>query len=126
MIDFAPTDRQLALREQVDAFIVDEVIPVEAALGAGRVDDDLRRQLNERARAHGLLAPQVSVELGGMGLSHSEIADVFISAGYSLLGPVAMNCAAPDEGNMYLLDKVATDEQRERWLVPLAAAQTRS
>ncbi len=126
MIDFAPTDRQLELRKRVETFVRDEIIPAEAALGAGRVDDDLRRQLNNKARAHGLLTPQVSVELGGMGLSHTEIADVFIAAGYSLIGPTAMNCAAPDEGNMYLLDRVATEEQRERWLVPLAAADIRS
>jgi acyl-CoA dehydrogenase len=51
---------------------------------------------------------------------------VFEEAGYSLLGPLALNCAAPDEGNMHLLEVVATEEQKERYLRPLAAGETRS
>ena len=45
---------------------------------------------------------------------------VFEEAGYSLLGPVAMHIFAPDEGNIHLLEVVATPEQKERWLRPLA------
>jgi acyl-CoA dehydrogenase len=51
---------------------------------------------------------------------------VFEEAGYSLLGPLALNCAAPDEGNMHLLHVVATPEQQERYLRPLAAGEVRS
>ena len=51
---------------------------------------------------------------------------VFEAAGYSLLGPLALNCAAPDEGNMHLLSVIATDEQKARYLRPLAAGETRS
>ena len=51
---------------------------------------------------------------------------IFEEAGYSLLGPQALNCAAPDEGNMHLLSVVATPEQRERYLAPLAAGDVRS
>lgn len=51
---------------------------------------------------------------------------VFEAAGYSLLGPLALNCAAPDEGNMHLLEKVATEEQKDRFLRPLAAGEVRS
>ena len=47
---------------------------------------------------------------------------MFEEAGYSLLGPVAMHIFAPDEGNMHLLEAVATPEQKERWLRPLARA----
>ena len=48
---------------------------------------------------------------------------VFEAAGYSLLGPLALNCAAPDEGNMHLLHVIATDEQKARYLRPLAAGE---
>ena len=48
---------------------------------------------------------------------------IFEEAGYSLLGPQALNCAAPDEGNMHLLRLVATPEQRERYLAPLARGE---
>src|ERR1700744_4033114 len=53
-------------------------------------------------------------------------AAVFEAAGYSLLGPLALNIAAPDEGNMHLLEAVARPEQKERYLRPLAAGQIRS
>ena len=51
---------------------------------------------------------------------------MFEEAGYSLLGPLALNCSAPDEGNMHLLEAVASPEQQERYLRPLAAGDVRS
>ena len=51
---------------------------------------------------------------------------VFEAAGYSPLGPVALNCFAPDEANMHLLEQVAEPHQQERWLRPLAAGEIRS
>ena len=77
-------------------------------------------------RGEGLLAPHVSPEFGGLGLSHVGKAVVFEEAGYSLLGPLAMNIFAPDEGNMHLLEVVATPAQKERWLRPLASGAIRS
>ena len=65
-------------------------------------------------------------EFGGLGLNHVGKAVVFEEAGYSLLGPVAMHIFAPDEGNMHLLEVVATPEQKERWLRPLARGDIRS
>src|ERR1700709_2627508 len=76
--------------------------------------------------AEGLAAPHVGVEYGGLGLNHVGKAIVFEEAGYSLLGPVAMHIFAPDEGNMHLMEVVATQEQKERWLRPLASGATRS
>ncbi len=76
-------------------------------------------ELQAAARAAGLLTPQAPVAEGGHGLDHRGQAVVFEEAGYSLLGPQALNCAAPDEGNMHLLRQVATPEQRERYLAPL-------
>ena len=72
-------------------------------------------------REAGLLAPHVGTEYGGLGLNHVGKAIVFEEAGYSLLGPVAMHIFAPDEGNMHLMELVATQEQKERWLRPLAS-----
>ncbi len=51
---------------------------------------------------------------------------IFEAAGYSPLGPVALNCFAPDEANMHLLEQVAEQRQKERWLRPLAAGEIRS
>jgi alkylation response protein AidB-like acyl-CoA dehydrogenase len=126
LIDFALSDRQHEIRDRIEAFVRDSVIPAESELGAGAVDDALRRSLNARARAAGLLAPHVAEAHGGMGLCHVDCAVAFEAAGYSLLGPVALNCAAPDEGNMNLLARVGSEAQKERWLRPLAAAEVRS
>jgi acyl-CoA dehydrogenase len=127
VIDFSLDPELADLRDRVRAFVCDVVIPAEPRdVGDHGVDDWLRSELQDEARRAGLFAPQVSVELGGMGLDHRGMAVVFEEAGYSVLGPQALNCAAPDEGNMHLLDKVATPEQRERYLLPLAAGRIRS
>jgi acyl-CoA dehydrogenase len=88
--------------------------------------DALRIELNALARRAGLFAPQLPADLGGLGLTHLQQALVFEAAGYSPLGPIALHCAAPDEGNMHLLSKVANAAQRERYLRPLAAGECRS
>jgi acyl-CoA dehydrogenase len=114
------------LRERVGGFVREVVLPAEAELGLGHPTEELRRRLQGCAAEAGLLAPQVSEEYGGLGLGMFEQSVVFETAGYSLLGPLALNCAAPDEGNMHLLSVVATDEQKERYLRPLAAGELRS
>ena len=127
MIDFQRNPRELELEARTERFVREVIIPYESdprlrhGFGA-----DLVAELRGHARAAGLLAPQVAPEFGGHGLNHRETATVLRASGYSLLGPVAMNCMAPDEGNMHLLEKVATAAQKERWLRPLAAGATRS
>jgi acyl-CoA dehydrogenase len=110
-------------------FIDEVVIPAESQLEGTDdhgVPDELRTQLQEHAREAGLLAPSGAPRWGGLGLGHVERTPVFEAAGYSPLGPVALNCAAPDEGNMHLLDRIATPEQQERYLAPLVSGSIRS
>lgn len=127
MIDFSLDAEVVELRDRVATFVRDTVIPAEPRDGVGHgLDDTLRRELQEAARSAGVFAPQVSKELGGLGLDTRGMAVVFEEAGYSLLGPQALNCAAPDEGNMHLLSVVATFDQQARYLAPLAAGDTRS
>lgn len=120
------TDELQALKERTQAFIRDVVIPAEAREPADGIDEPLRRDLQSQARAAGVLAPHAPVSLGGSGLDLYEQSVIFEEAGYSLLGPVALNCSAPDEGNMHLLEVVATPEQKERYLRPLVAGEVRS
>jgi acyl-CoA dehydrogenase len=117
-----------SLAERVRTFVQDQVLPTEAEwLASGEpVDEKLRADLQARAREQGLLAPHVATRWGGLGLGHTDCAPVFAAAGYSLLGPLALNIAAPDEGNMHLLEQVATPEQQEAYLRPLAAGVIRS
>lgn len=113
---------------RTESFIRDVVIPYETdpRLGPHGPSDALVDELRAHARATDLVAPHLSQDLGGQGLSHVETARLFRAAGYSLLGPLAMNIAAPDEGNMHLLAHVATPAQIDRFLRPLAAGKTRS
>lgn len=86
----------------------------------------LRIRLQDKARAAGVFAPHAPVDCGGLGLGMVARAAVFEEAGYSLFGPLATGIAAPDEGNVHLLDAVATDSQRTRYLQPLARGEVRS
>ena len=128
MIDFALTDRDRELQERTRAFIRESIIPREKdpRQSPHGPSDALRRELNALARQAGLLSPQCSAEYGGLGLTHRERAIVFEEAGYSLLGPIAMHCMAPDEGNMHTLEAVATEAHKHRWLKPLANGDIRS
>jgi len=111
------------------AFIRDRVLPiddehdgdVESAGG-----DVLREKLQQQARDAGIFAPHAPTEYGGLGLDMRDRAPVFEAAGRSLFGPMALNINAPDEGNIHLLAHVATPEQRERFLEPLARGRMRS
>ncbi len=127
-MDFSIPPELAELRDRTAQFIRDRIVPLESDPRQTRhgPTDDFRRELNALAAAAGLLAPHVGSEWGGLGLSHVGKALVFEEAGYSLLGPLAMNISAPDEGNMHLLEAVATPEQKERWLRPLARGEIRS
>jgi len=116
------------LQARTRQFIVDEVIPLEddPRQGPHGPEESLRRELVERARKAGLLTPHASKEWGGLGLDHRAKAVVFEEAGYSWLGPTALNIHAPDEGNIHLMEAVATPTQKERWLRPQVDGRTRS
>jgi acyl-CoA dehydrogenase len=125
-VDLAPDPSVADLAKRTADFVRETVLPVEERHGGVLRDETVRRELQRSARAAGVFAPHVGAELGGHGLDMRDRAFVFEEAGYSLLGPVALNVAAPDEGNMHLLEAIATAEQRERYLRPLAAGDVRS
>ncbi|TDV37770.1 acyl-CoA dehydrogenase family protein [Actinophytocola oryzae] len=113
---------------RTEELVRDVVLPVEAEYD-GRAHDaaeGLRLTLQDAARTAGVFAPHVHSRYGGLGLGMRDRAPVFEAAGYSLFGPLALNCAAPDEGNVHLLEQVATAGQRERYLRPLATGAVRS
>ncbi len=128
MIDFEVPAELIELRDRTAAFIRDEIIPLEASAPTDHhgPTEEFRLELVALARKVGLVAPHVSKEYGGLGLSHVAKAFVFEESGYSLLGPVAMHIAAPDDGNMHLLEVVASEDQKERFLRPVASGEQRS
>lgn len=127
-MNFSIPDDLRALKEKTRRFIAEEIIPMEAdsRQTPHGPSAELRQELIEKARAHGLLTPHASEKMGGLGLSHFAKAIVFEEAGYSPLGPVALNIHAPDEGNVHLMEVVATEAQKERWLKPMIQGLTRS
>ena len=127
-MDFSLSDELLELKDRTDRFVQERVFPYEGDLRQTPhgPTEDLRHELVALGRQAGLLSPHVGGEWGGLGLDHRARAVVFEAAGYSPLGPVALNCFAPDEGNMHLLEQVAEPRQKEEWLRPLAAGKIRS
>lgn len=128
MIDFEPTAELAELAERTRDFVHTKVVPFETdpRWTSHGPTDDLRTELTDLAREAGLLSPHVGTKYGGLGLPHIGRALVFEESGWSMLGPVAMGIAAPDEGNAHLLEHVATEEQCEQWLRPLADARIRT
>ncbi len=106
-------------------FIREIVIPAEPRPG-DRLDPAVRAQLQAKAKAAGVFAPHVATEFGGQGLGIEDWPAIFQEIGYSPIGPSALNCMAPDEGNMHMLELIATHDQQQRYLVPLAAGEVRS
>jgi acyl-CoA dehydrogenase len=124
--DFTLSPRAVEWRDRIGQFIEDVVIPREQQIFVGGIDDRVRKELQQEARHAGIWAPQASDEFGGGGFRFDEAAVLLEEAGRSLFGPLALNCAAPDEGNIHLLSVVATAPQKERYLRPLIAGDMRS
>lgn len=128
MIDFSIPDELAAKAKRVREFVTDVVIPYERdpRLTAHGPTDELRDELVGKARDAGLLTVQAPESYGGWGLSHVGQAVIFEASGYSTLGPIAMNCGAPDEGNMFLLGKITTEAQAQKYLRPVIEGHQRS
>ena len=127
-IELNPDPEVADLARRTAAFVREVVIPVEERYGGVVTGsgDKIRARLQQAAREASVFAPHVAPAFGGQGLDMCARAVVFEEAGYSLFGPLALNIAAPDEGNMHLLERIATPEQQTRYLRPLAAGEVRS
>jgi acyl-CoA dehydrogenase len=133
-MDFAPSPHAAEMLARLQAFMDERVLPAEPvyagqrreAAGAGRPHElpPVVEELKAEARSRGLwnlFLPDVS------GLSLLDYAPLAERSGWSLdLAPEAMNCAAPDTGNMEVLHLIGTDEQKQRWLAPLLEGTIRS
>ncbi|MFN0264491.1 acyl-CoA dehydrogenase family protein [Tepidamorphus sp. 3E244] len=129
-MDFTLPPHVDEVRQRVRAFIEREIMPLEDDPANYDEHENIKLDVLEtaraKARAEGLWAPQMPKDLGGMGLPHVGWAAVYEEANRSIFGPVSMNCAAPDDGNMNILSKVATPAQQERWLMPIIRGEVRS
>ena len=115
-----------ALAARVEEFVRRDIVPYERdpRWGPHGPSREMFDEMRARARSAGLLTPHILPD--GRHLSHRAMSVVLRAAGLSPLGPGALNVSAPDEGNMYLLGRVATPEQRLRFLQPSIAGVARS
>jgi acyl-CoA dehydrogenase len=126
-VDFDLSAAVVELQQRIGAFVRAHVLPLEPHENEEEgLSPDLLSGLRRQAREAGLYLPQLPAEYGGLGLQTVGLCAVFEEAGYSPLGPLALNCAAPDEGNMHLLLRAATPAQRDKYLAPLARGEVRS
>jgi len=121
-------DQAFALERarDVERFVRQRIVPYEKdpRWTSHGPAPDLVVEMRSLAEQAGLMTPHFLPD--GSHLSHRGTACVLRAAGLSPLGPVALNVAAPDEGNMFLLNRVANPDQKERFLRPLLAGRTRS
>ncbi len=127
-IDFSLSPELEEIRTRTRDFIENVVKPAEA-----KIDENDRQSLIDgvilmrtEAQERGLWMPHMPKEWGGMGLRHVELAMVQAESAKSRFGPFAINCQAPDEGNMHTLLHWGTDEQKEKYLKPLCTGIGRS
>lgn len=120
------THRAKAIAARVEGFVRTTVFNFErdGRLGAHGPADALVQELRALAGTAGVLTPHVLAD--GTPLTHRETALILRAAGLSPLGPIATNCMAPDEGNMFLLGHAATEAQKARFLAPMLDGSTRS
>jgi acyl-CoA dehydrogenase len=114
------------LSNSVERFVREAVVPFEKdpRCGSHGPSDKLVQELRDKARDAGVLTPHIRPD--GTHLSQRDTAEILIKSGLSPLGPIACNTMSPDEGNMYLLGKVASAEQKTRFLGPLVSGRARS
>src|SRR4051794_35180800 len=132
-MDFAPTDRCRDFQERLTAFLEERVLPAEAvyeeqrrSAGDPHAHPPVMEELKEEARARGLWNLFHPDPAYGPGLCNVEYAPLAELTGGSHIAPEAVNCAAPDTGNMEVLTLFGTPEQQDRWLRPLLDGEIRS
>lgn len=122
-MDFTLTPTNDTYRRQVRAFVESELLPLEQDPDAfdehENIALDRLAKLRTQAREQGLWCLQIPQHLGGQGLDTCGMAACYEEMNRSIFGPVVFNSAAPDDGNMMVLAKVATAAQQTRWLEPI-------
>jgi len=117
-------------RTRIRAFVDTHIIPLEHDPEARDEGDNIAEPrldaLRAKARSEGLWCLQLPEDLGGRGLGKVGMAVCYEEMNRSIFGPAVFNSAAPDDGNMMLLAKAATEAQQERWLKPIVAGEVRS
>jgi acyl-CoA dehydrogenase len=129
-MDFALSPEIDDYRRRIRAFVDANIIPLEADRANYDAHENIApaplAAMREKAKAAGLWALQMPKARGGQGLSTVGMAATYEEMNRSIFGPVCFNSSAPDDGNMFLLNKVGTEAQKARWLQPIIDGDVRS
>jgi acyl-CoA dehydrogenase len=129
-MDFRISPEIEDFRRRIATFVEHEILPLEADRASydahGNIALALLDGLRAKARAQRLWCLQLKPENGGAGLSKTGMAVCYEEMNRSIFGPVVFNSAAPDDGNMQVLEALGTPEQKERWLKPITEGKVRS
>jgi acyl-CoA dehydrogenase len=129
-MDFEISDRIEAYRARIADFVATEVLPLEADRNSYDAHENIALpvldDLRAKAKAAGLWCLQLKPETGGAGLGKVGMAVCYEEMNRSIFGPTVFNSAAPDDGNMMLLEAVGTSRQKEKWLQPIVEGKVRS
>jgi acyl-CoA dehydrogenase len=129
-MDFTIPARVEDYRARIAGFVARELIPLESDPATFDAHENIRQDLlaglRAKAREQGLWCLQLRPETGGAGLGRVGMAVCYEAMNRSIFGPVVFNSAAPDDGNMMVLEALGTPAQKERWLAPIVAGEVRS
>lgn len=129
-MDFVLPPKVEKTRLAIRAFVEKELIPLESHGvnwgGGENVRLDVLAKLRAKAKKAGIWALQTPKALGGGGIDIVGMAACYEEMGRALFGPATFNSAAPDDGNMMVLAKVASEAQKKKWLLPIVRGELRS
>src|SRR5216683_5571340 len=132
-MDFAPSSKVREFQDKLTAFMEEYVYPAEAvaheqiaASGDPHHSPQIMHELKQRARAAGLWNLFLPESERGAGLTNLEYAPLCEIMGRSPIAPEVFNCSAPDTGNMEVLERYGTPEDKKQWLQPLLEGKIRS
>ena len=129
-MDFTLSPAIEDIRKRIRAFVEHHLLALEAdpeSFGEHQnINQDLLGKMREKAKSEGLWALAMPTERGGQGLDTVSMAVCYEEMNRSIFGPVVFNAAAPDDGNMIVLNKVGTEAQKDKWLQPIIDGTVRS
>ena len=129
-MDFTLSPAIEDIRKRIRAFVEHHLLALEADPESfdehQNINQDLLGKIREKAKSEGLWALAMPTERGGQGLDTVSMAVCYEEMNRSIFGPVVFNAAAPDDGNMIVLNKVGTEAQKDKWLQPIIDGTVRS
>ena len=130
IMDFSPDNKMRKLIQTLREFVESELLPLEKNPQNydqyENINAEILEIIRRKVKYARLWAPQAPRANGGLGLSVMQRALFYEEANRSIFGPICFNCAAPDDGNISLLNKIATEEQKRQWMQPIIDGKIRS